>query len=479
MTLRACALCLVAALAGCTSLVKVDVPPQREAPAAFSQVPSAHAAADLTNWWRTWQDPELTGYVEAALRSNDDLRTAQARVREARAIASMADAVRYPSLSAQAGAAHGFGNLRDPSGAPDDSPDLDAWADGVSATWEVDVFGRHASDAEAASAMADAAQEQLRGAHIAVAGEVAQNYLSARGLQRRLAVLDRTLDTLRALRNYADARFAAGQATRYDLGRVDDQIARTEAQRPLLVSEIAVRERRLAVLTGRAAQDATPLGAPGTLEVPPVPAGEVPSSVLERRPDVRASAALVRAQAARLCSAKADLFPRFYLTFIGLDGHVHLDGLPGLSGTGGLIGVGADLPIFNAGRLRANVAANDARLQAALAQHDKALLQTLEEVDNAYGLRHGFDARSARLEASLDVARRNARSARQLYEGGQRTLEDALNARIDALQREVELALAQTDAALATVKLYLALGGGWAEGDDATAAPTADANVFD
>ncbi|WP_181440984.1 TolC family protein [Paraburkholderia tropica] len=479
MTLRACALCLVAALAGCTSLVKVDVPPQREAPAAFSQVPSAHAAADLTNWWRTWQDPELTGYVEAALRSNDDLRTAQARVREARAIASMADAVRYPSLSAQAGAAHGFGNLRDPSGAPDDSPDLDAWAGGVSATWEVDVFGRHASDAEAASAMADAAQEQLRGAHIAVAGEVAQNYLSARGLQRRLAVLDRTLDTLRALRNYADARFAAGQATRYDLGRVDDQIARTEAQRPLLVSEIAVRERRLAVLTGRAAQDATPLGAPGTLEVPPVPAGEVPSSVLERRPDVRASAALVRAQAARLGSAKADLFPRFYLTFIGLDGHVHLDGLPGLSGTGGLIGVGADLPIFNAGRLRANVAANDARLQAALAQHDKALLQTLEEVDNAYGLRHGFDARSARLEASLDVARRNARSARQLYEGGQRTLEDALNARIDALQREDELALAQTDAALATVKLYLALGGGWAEGDDATAAPTADANVFD
>ncbi|WP_321938336.1 TolC family protein [Paraburkholderia sp. J8-2] len=471
-TLRVCALCLAAALAGCTSLIKVDVPPQRDVPSAFSQVPSPRdASPDLANWWRTWQDPELTGYVEAALRANDDLRIAQARVREARAIAAMADSARYPSLSAQAGAAHGFGSLSTPSTlAPDDTPDVDAWAGGATAIWEVDLFGRRASDAEAASAMADASAEQLRGTRIAIAGEVAQNYLTARGLQRRLAVLDRSLDALHALRRYADARFTAGQATRYDLGRVDDQIARQEAQRPLLVSEIAVRERRLAVLTGRTAQDATPLGPPLALEIPAVPSGEIPSSVLERRPDVRASAALVRAQAARLGSAKADLFPRFYLTFIGLDGHVHLDGFPGLSAAGGLIGVGADLPIFNAGRLRANVSANDARLQAALAQHDKTLLQALEEVDDAYGLRHGFDARSARLGASFDLARRNVQSARELYEGGQRTLQDVLDARIDALQREDALAQAQTDAALATVKLYLALGGGWARDDDPTAA---------
>ncbi len=128
----------------------------------------------------------------------------------------------------------------------------------------------------------------------------------------------------------------------------------------------------------------------------------MPSSVLERRPDVRASAPLVRARAARLGSAKADLLPRFHPTVIGLDGHVHLDGLPGLSGTGGLIGIGADLAIFNARRLPANVAANDARLHAALAQHDKVALRTLDEVDNACGVRRGF-ARSNRVSAGAHL----------------------------------------------------------------------------
>ncbi len=457
------ALCFAATLAGCSSLVKVEVPLQRNAPAAFAEAPPADtASAHLENWWQAWQDPALTAYVDAALRANDDLLTAQARVLEARAIAARADSARYPSLSAQAGAVHAFGNLRNLQIAPDDSPDLDAWAGGVTAIWEVDLFGRRTSDAEAATAMADSALERLRGTRIAIAGDVTQNYIEARGLQRRLGVLARSIDTLRALRRYVDARFTAGQATRYDLDRIDDQIAQREAQWSPLTSAISVRERRLAVLTRRAAQEVSPLGPPGPLTIPAVPSGEVPSSVLERRPDVRASAALVRAQAARLGSAKADFLPRFYLTFIGLDGHVHLDGLPGLSGTGGLIGIGADLPIFNAGRLRANVAANDARLQAALAQHDKTVLRTLEEVDNAYGVRHGFDARSLRLNASLDLARRNAQSARLLYEGGQRTLQEVLDARIDALQREDALNQARTDAALATVKLYLALGGGWA-----------------
>jgi outer membrane protein TolC len=206
--------------------------------------------------------------------------------------------------------------------------------------------------------------------------------------------------------------------------------------------------------------------------VPAVPAGELPSAVLERRPDVRATAAMVRAQAARLGSAKADLLPRFYLTFVGLDGRVHLDGLPGLSGTGGLIGIGADLPIFNAGRIRSNIEANDARLQAALAQHDKTLLQTLEEVDSAYGVRHGFDQRSERLAATLEIARRNADEARRLYEGGRRTLQDVLDARIDALRREDELVQSQTGEALATVRLYLALGGGWSSGDEASPGKT-------
>jgi NodT family efflux transporter outer membrane factor (OMF) lipoprotein len=457
------------AVSACTSLVAVPVPPQRDVPAAFTEVPAAAqpAAPDLAHWWRAWQDPALTDQIEQALRANTDLRIAQARVREARALAAAAQSARYPSLSAQAGAAHAFGDLGEPAIVPDHSPDLDAYAGGVTAAWEVDVFGGRASDAHAASALADAEQEKLRGTRIAIAADVAQNYLEAQGLQRRLDVLERSLDTLHAMERYASARFDAGQAARADVERVSERIAQREAERGWLASQIEVRERRLAVLAGKPAQEAERLAPPGPLRVPAPPSGELPSGVLERRPDVRASAALVRAAAARLGSAKADLLPRFYLTFIGLDGHVRLDGLPGLSGTGGLVGIGADLPIFNAGRLRANVDASDARLQAALALHDKTLLQTLEEVDSAYGVRYGLDERRAQLAVARDLAVRNVGQVQRLYEGGQRTLQDVLDARIDAISREDDLNEATTDAALATVRLYLALGGGWAADDTA------------
>lgn len=456
--LAVAAACLMAAC----STVQVDMPAAPAAPAAFQQVPQAGGSqADLARWWQDWHDPELTRHVEAALRANTDLRVARARVLEARAWAAVADSARYPTLAAQAGAARGFGDLRSPSPVPDRSPDLEAYAGGVSAAWEVDVFGRRASDAEAAAGMALAAEEQLHGVQLAIAADVAQNYLEAQGLQRRLALLDRSLATLGELERYVQARFRAGQALGYDLERVREQVSAREAERPVLQSQIEVRQRRLAVLEGQAAQSAPALGEPGPFHVPPVPAGELPSSVLDRRPDVRASAALVRAQAARLGSAKAELLPRFYLSFVGLDGRIRIDGLPALSGTGGLLGVGVDLPLFNAGRIRSTIAANDARLQAALAEHDKTVLRTLEEVDSAYGVRSGLDQREARLGGTLAIARRNADQSRRLYEAGRRTFEDVLSARLGALQREDELLQAQTGQALATVQLYRALGGGW------------------
>lgn len=463
-----CAAALSAAtvmLAGCTA-VGVDVPPALSAPAAFQMVPPSDGMqADVARWWQGWQAPALTRRIDAALRANTDLRVARARVLEARAMAAVADSARYPTVAALAGAARGEGDLRSPSPAPDGSPALEAYAAGLSASWEVDIFGRRASDAAAAAALAQAAEEQWRGVRLTIAADVAQNYLEAQGLQRRLALLDRSLVTLAALQRYAEARFRAGQALAYDVERVREQITARESERPLLTSQIEVRQRRLAVLEGKVAQSAQALPAPTAFNVPPVPVGELPSAVLERRPDVRTTAALLRAQAARLGSAKADLLPRFYLSFIGLDGRIRIDGLPALSGTGGLLSAGVDLPLFNAGRIRANIAANDARLQAALVEHEKAVLRTLEEVDSAYGVRHGLDLRSQRLEGTLAIAQRNANQAQRLYEGGRRTLQDVLDARIGALQREDEVLQAQTGQALATVQLYRALGGGWSEAD--------------
>jgi outer membrane protein TolC len=176
---------------------------------------------------------------------------------------------------------------------------------------------------------------------------------------------------------------------------------------------------------------------------------------------VLAYAALMRAQVARLSSAKTDLLPRFNITFLGQDGHLQFAGIPGLGGTGGLIGLSVNLPIFTAGRIRANIAANDARLEAAAADYDKSILLALEDVENAYGLRHGLDARGLDQAAALSLARRNQNDATGLYENGNKTLQDVLNARLDAFAREDDLIQTQMGQAAASVQLYRALGGGW------------------
>jgi len=169
----------------------------------------------------------------------------------------------------------------------------------------------------------------------------------------------------------------------------------------------------------------------------------------------------VRAQTARLSSAKTDLLPRFQINFFGGDGRLHFEGIPGLQGTGGLVGLTAQLPIFTAGRIQANIAANDARLEAAAADYDNAVLRALEDVENAYGHRRGLDQRVAALARALDSARRNQRASVGLYEGGSKTLEDVLNARLDEFERRDELIQTQMGQAAATVQLYSALGGGW------------------
>lgn len=466
LALAGLAACIVAGLAGCTT-VSVSVPGSIAVPGAFKEAPASGtpgAKQDLSQWWQNWDDPELTQWVTQALQANLDLRAAQARVAEARAMGRAADSALYPTLSAQAQAARGVIDLRSPAGLPDMSPGVEGHLAGVTVAWEIDIFGGRRSDAQAAAAIALGAGERLRGTRLAIAADVAENYLAARGLQRRLQLLDRSTDTVAQLLRYTRARHAAGQALSFDIERVSEQLGALQAQRPVLLNLISIRERRLAVLAGDAPQRAAALPAPPPFFVPAPPAGQIPSEVIQRRPDVRATAALVQAQAARLGSAKAELFPRFYLTFLGQDGRLHLDGLPALSGSGGLLGVGVQLPIFTAGRIQADIDAADARLQAAQANYDAVVLRTLEEVDNAYSLRHSLDQRAATLDAVVATARRNSENAVRLYEGGRRTLQDVLDARVDALRREEEQIQTQTAQAIAAVSLYRALGGGWPVG---------------
>ncbi len=490
LTVGACLLALTA----CTT-IQVDVPDsQVHAPDRFTQVESGNTAdnppADLARWWRSIPDPTLQALIEKGIAANANVRIAAARVREARAVVTQAESALYPTLAALGYAGRTQQNeagvqvpsqvqLPPVAGLPalpainvptPNVPKLPISTYsgyGFAATWEVDIFGARRSDAEAARSAALANEERLHGAQLMVAGDIAANYVEARSLERRIGVLQRTIAEGERLQRYARGRFDAGQATRYDVDRVNAQVQSLRSGTAPLQILLQARLRRLAVLTGQTPEQLPQLPAP-TTEAPAdgsaIPAklpAVLPSDVLERRPDVRGTAQIVRARAAQLGSAKSDLLPRFYLGFLANDGRIEIGDL-GASGRFTSWGAGLYLPIFEAGRIRARIRASDAQLEAAVAQHEQTVLTALEDVENAYGTRRALDQRSEQLRAAWQTADTGARHAQRLFDEGNGLLQGAIEARLNALQREDELIQAETARALVTVALYKAVGGGWA-----------------
>jgi len=424
------------------------------------------AEEELTRWWTVWRDPALDRLISDALSANTDIRIARARVAAARSLVTVAESALYPTVAAQGAVWGGEADWRLPQPYADIPPlpvshGLYGGFGGLGASWEPDVFGGRRADAAAARATALSAVESLNGARMTAVADVAENYEEMRGLQLRLAVLDRGIATLEQLLSYVEARYQAGQALTYDADRVRERLEVQRAGRAPLLALIEARQRRLAVLAGKPPEAALPLPPTGIFRIPPPPVGLVPIQMLERRPDVQASVAQVQLCAARLKSARSDLLPRFDIRFLGGDGELHFDGLPNFGATGGLVSLTAYLPLFTAGRIRANIAMSDARLNAAVANYDATVLEALENVENAYRFRGALDRRAASLAAALAAAHRNEAASLALYEGGRKTFGDVLDDRLIALNDEDELVQSQMGRATATVQLYRALGGGW------------------
>jgi len=455
------------ALAGC---VATPATPPRPAPVTAPAQLVATQGADavaLARWWTAWGDPALDAIVEQALAANPDLRAARAHVAASRALVSVAEGGLYPTIAAQGAVWGGYsdanvdGALGQVFAPYTTTGSTQGRAVNLGASWEPDLFGGRHADVAAARALSDSAALAAQGVRLMVVGDVVENYQQLQGLRQRLALLDRSIATARGLVDYASARMGAGQATAADISKARGGVEQLSAARAPLVALIDVRRRRLAVLAGLPPEREVAISAPDRLSVPSTPGGQVPSAVLLRRPDVQAHAALVRMQAARLKSLKADLLPSFAIHFIGQSGTLELSGLPGYGGSSALAGISATVPIFTGGRLRARVVAGDAELTAALADQDKALLLALEEVEAAYGFRHGLDERLAGLERAADLASQRAAQQGAFYQAGRATKGDALQADLAVLEAQDTLAQARIARASATVQLFRALGGGW------------------
>jgi len=458
-------------LSACTPN-RVDNPVSRVAPPKdWHHAPNAKTnskSADLKAWWQEFQDPKLNALIAQALANNHDLRIAIARVSEANAITAVAESALYPSigLSASGGREKKIDRV---IGVPTNQglgsfiPTADMVSGGLAARWEVDLFGARHLEAEAAAAQAEGTEEALHTAQVGLLAQVATNYLELRGVQRRIGILRENISIQRERLRVLQAFNRTGLSNQWDIARQETLLHSTEGSLPVLTSAASNLIYRLGVLLGEPPEklenrlaDAEPLPE----KSPNIPR-LLPSDLLEQRPDLRLARTEVSAMAAGLGAARADLFPKLVLSASGGFGALAVGGMPSLAESVYALGSGLTAPIFNAGRIRAHIAAADAQLDQVAANYEKTFLLALEDVENAFVAHTASEERRSRMFEAEVAADQVYRLADALYQRGVNDYLSVLDAQRSKLAVADERAKAETAVRVAIVSLYRAFGGGW------------------
>jgi NodT family efflux transporter outer membrane factor (OMF) lipoprotein len=337
------------------------------------------------------------------------------------------------------------------------------WEVGFDATWEVDVFGGQARAVEAADADIAAATEDHRDVLVTLLAEVARTYIELRGYQRQLDIARQNLAAQQDTLDLTTSKFKAGFVTQFDVARQATIVATTASTLPALEAQVRISMHALGVLMGEDPDAlAAELSKPSPIPpVPPeVPIG-LPSELMRRRPDIRRAEWRLAAATARIGEATAELYPKFSITgAFGFDStkakHI-LD----WSSRYWSIAPGLSWPIFDAGRIRANIDVQNELQQQAMDNYEQTVLTALKDVEDSLALYRTEQLRRRALADAVDSSKQAVDLARQQYEQG---VADFL-AVLDAERAEfaAEDSLAQSDRAISTdlVSLYKALGGGW------------------
>lgn len=450
-------------LAGCASVGPDYVAPAPDAPAAWSRLEEGGPAqdghvGDISQWWRALNDPLLTTLVDEALLANHDVRDAQSRLRAARARRAVAMADFFPGLNASGSGSRAMSSRETGSGLTREN-----YKAGLDASWELDVFGGTRRDFEAAGADLQASVASLNAARVSLAAEVALSYVEMRSLQQRLRIAQANLASQSETLQLTRWRAQAGLTDSQDVAQALSSREQTRAQIPALEISLVETQHSLDILLGR-----TPGSLRNRLDADkglPRPSDKIavgiPADVLRQRPDIQAAERTLAAETARVGVAEAARYPSF-----SLSGSIGLEALTlgalGYSGaeTWSLLG-GITAPIFQAGRLRAQVEVQDAAREQALLAYEQTVLEALRDVENALISLARSEQRAETLKIAAEAAQNAADMARLRYSSGLVDFQPVLDSERNALSTEDSLASANADRVRALIRLYKALGGGW------------------
>lgn len=452
-------------LTGCATVGPNYSPPSlpsSQFPTSFSEPPAGLGSGAVeVKWWRTFDDQALDTLIQRALAANHDIGIAAVRLEEAKAMLGESRQGFLPG----GGAALGYENRRrsEVETPPGQSRQIETYRGAVDASWEIDLFGRVRRSVEAAQAQAGSREALLRGVQASVAATVAATWFELRGIEAELAVAADISQSQRESLNLVERLMHAGSATEFDRLRAEALLHHVEADLPELERRRAASSNALAILLGEMPQTFRPPDASPereALAVQTIAVGN-PAALLSRRADIAAAERTLAAATARIGVETAGLYPDVQVHgSIGLVAG-SLDEINGSGALSSFIGPVIRWSLFDTGRVRARIAASEARTKEALIVYDRTVLRALHETDDAFKA-YGAAGSMLGLRLLESAANREAaRLARMRFSAGEGIYLNVLEAERSDFASRRALAVARTHQRLAVVSIYKALGGGW------------------
>lgn len=463
--MRAPAIAALALLGGC--MVGPDYKrPEVPTPSAFRYEPQSVTQTADTEWWKQFGDPVLDGYIVEALAHNKNVEIAVASVEQAAGVLTTTRSPLFPQLNYQADAArqryNQFSGTRFSSFGVTTQTTYQVLA---GASWEIDLWGRIRRLTESARANLLATDEARRGVVLSLVASVASTYLQLLGLDEQLEIAQRTLDTYGQSVKLFELQNKYGQVSKMNVEQARSQYETAAAQIPAIKNQIVQTENALAVLLGRNPGPIARGKKLDALALPTVPAG-LPSTLLERRPDLLQAEQTLIAANAQIGAAKAQYFPTISLTGAFGSASAQLSDL--FKGPSGVWSYGGSIvgPIFTGGAIAGQVAQAEGGQKAALASYELSIQNAFADVENALASNANLGEQLAAQGRLVKALSEYARLARLQFNGGYTSYTTVLQAEQQLFPSELSLASFRAQLYGSLVNIYKALGGGWVDKAD-------------
>jgi len=412
------------------------------------------------DWWQLYGDPDLNALQMRLIEHSPDLAAALSRYDQAKAVSDQMRSGLFPSLALGADTERdGLSSMR-PLRPANSANNYNSFTVGVQANYELDLWGRIRNEVTAARAEAQAYQADLESARLSLQAQLADDYIVLRGLDQQIALLNETVSAYEKALALTEARHAGGIAAGLDVARAQTQLDTSRSLAEQTLALRAVSEHAIAALIGTSASEFSVAPRVTPLTLPQVPVG-VPSTLVQRRPDIAAAERRIAASNANVGVARAAFFPS--VTLSAALGYQSTQAGNWITAPNTFWSIGPSLlfSLFDAGKRKAQVAQAQAALDESGSLYRAVVLTAFQQVEDSLALTHHYRIAATEEHAAVTAAQRSLDLSLTQYREGATSYLDVVTSQTVTLQSELTALDLDTRALRASVQLIRALGGGW------------------